>query len=346
MSFESIAWEGDAHTGELRLLDQTRLPRARETLHIRSTDQLVRAIQDLSVRGAPAIGISAAYGCVLGARASEDPLAGLRAALPLLRESRPTAVNLFWALERMERFAERRSAGREELPEQLLAEARAIHEEDRALCLCLAEHGAPLIQDAGSVLTHCNTGALATGGIGTALGVIRLAHEQGASFEVLADETRPLLQGARLTAWELQQLGIPHRILPDSAAAGLIVRGSVDAVLVGADRIAANGDAANKVGTLPLALAAARAGTPLYVVAPSTSFDLSLRSGDQIPIEERGSAELSLYLRSEAWPDGAAGTSPAFDVTPAELITAIVCEHGVIQAPDAKSIKKLLLGGR
>ncbi|PIE23154.1 MAG: S-methyl-5-thioribose-1-phosphate isomerase [Planctomycetota bacterium] len=346
MDFETIAWSGDAYSGTLRLLDQTRLPQSREILQIRETEEFVHAIKKLAVRGAPAIGISAAYACVLAARQSEDPLQGLREAMPLLRASRPTAVNLFWALDRMERLLEEQGQGETDLPELLLKEARAIHQEDRRLCRRMAEHGAPLIRNARQLLTHCNTGALATGGIGTALGVIRQAFEQGADFEVYAGETRPLLQGARLTAWELQQLGIPFQILPDSAGPGLLLRGSIDAVLVGADRIAANGDTANKVGTLPLALAAARAGKDFFVVAPSTSFDLQLACGDEIPIEERNGAELGLHLRPEVLPKGAKAASPAFDVTPAELITAIICEHGVIEAPTTNSIKKLLASGR
>jgi methylthioribose-1-phosphate isomerase len=349
VSPESIRWLGDAD-GSLRLLDQTRLPAVAEELEVREVPALIEAIQALVVRGAPAIGVAGAYGVVLAAQEqAQDPLAAVLAACPALRDARPTAVNLGWAIDRMEHRARELAASTvstQQLPAALLAEARRIHDEDRLLCEDMARHGAPLLSEARRVLTHCNTGACATGGIGTALGVIRRAHESGSGLEVFAGETRPLLQGARLTAWELRELGIPCTIVPDSAGAGLILQGQVDAVLVGADRIAANGDFANKLGTLPLALAAGRAGVPFFVVAPSTSFDLQLPSGAAIPIEQRDGSELVLYLREGCWPEGVPGASPAFDVTPHDLVTAIVCEHGVIERPDAKTIKELLAASR
>jgi methylthioribose-1-phosphate isomerase len=332
-------WIGDEQ-GHLSVLDQTVLPGELRRIECRDVATLIDAIRRLAVRGAPAIGVAAAYGVVLGVRGAGDPFRALRESAESLRRARPTAVNLGWALDRMLRVE---AAGApHSLAARLLAEARAIHREDAELCLRIGRAGAPLVASGATVLTHCNAGALATGGSGTALAVLFEAWRSGRRFQVFADETRPLLQGARLTALELCTAGIPVTILVDSAAAGLIARGEVHMVIVGADRIAANGDVANKVGTYGVALAAAAHGVPFYVAAPSSTFDLSLADGSQIPIEERASEE----VLNNATPPGVTARNPAFDVTPARLITALITEHGVLREPDAESIKKALHDGR
>jgi methylthioribose-1-phosphate isomerase len=296
------------------LLDQRRLPGEAIDLVCRSSAEVAEAIRTLAIRGAPAIGIAAAYGYALAARTGED----LGAAAAVLGAARPTAVNLSWALTEMQRWegdpAER---------------AVQIHREEVERCRRMAEHAAGLLEPGTRALTHCNTGGLATGGYGTAVGALYAAWEQGLLAHVLVDETRPLLQGARLTAWELETAGIPHTVIADSAAGHMMARGEVDAVLTGADRIAANGDTANKIGTYSLAVLAAHHGIPLFVVAPSSTVDLDTPTGDGIPIEERSGDEVT--TRSAA-------RNPAFDVTPAELITAIVTEHGVHHAPYAESL--------
>jgi methylthioribose-1-phosphate isomerase len=295
------------------LLDQRRLPDEEVEVHCSSAAEVAEAIRTLTVRGAPAIGIAAAYGYALAARRGED----LDEAFGVLAAARPTAVNLEWALREV------RSAGDPE------ARARQLHAEEVERCRRMSSHAAGLVGEGARALTHCNTGALATGGVGTALGAVREAWARGLLRHVFVDETRPLLQGARLTAWELEADGIPHTVIADSAAGGLLAAGEVDCVFVGADRIVANGDTANKVGTYPLAVLAARHEVPFYVVAPSSSVDLGVASGAEIPIEERDPAEVS--SRFGAW-------NPAFDVTPAELITAIVTEHGVHRAPYEESL--------
>lgn len=342
----NIAWEGD-HDGTLLVIDQTRLPAHLERRRIEGVGQLCTAIRQLVVRGAPAIGVVAAYGAVLACRETGG-FDGIHQALAALRATRPTAVNLFAALDRIEtvlRPMERAAAPMTEVAARLLEEARAIHQEDARLCEAMGGHGAGLIQDGMRLLTHCHTGRLATGGIGTALAAIRTAAAAGRSLHVWVNETRPLLQGARLTAFELVEAGIPFTLLSDTAGPGLMSRGDVDAVFVGADRIAANGDVANKVGTLPLALAAARFAVPFYVVAPTTTLDAHLAQGATIPIEERSPAEILVRLEGCA-PPGVRARNPAFDVTPADLVTALVTEHGVLERPDRAGIKALLSRSR
>ena len=295
------------------LLDQRRLPEEEVELTCSSAAEVAGAIRSLAIRGAPAIGIAAAYGYALAASRGED----LDAAAAVLVAARPTAVNVEWALREV------RAAG------DPSARARELHAEEVERCRRMSEHAAALVGEGSRALTHCNTGALATGGVGTALGALREAWAHGLLRHVFVDETRPLLQGARLTAWELEAAGIPHTVIADSAGGTLLAAGEVDSVFVGADRIAANGDTANKVGTYPLAVLAARHGVPFYVVAPSSSVDLGVAGGAEIPIEERDPAEVS--SRFAAW-------NPAFDVTPGELIAAIVTEHGVHRAPYAESL--------
>jgi methylthioribose-1-phosphate isomerase len=286
------------------LLDQRRLPEEVVELECRTIPELADAIRTLAVRGAPAIGVAAAYGMALAALRGDD----LRAAERTLAASRPTAVNLFWALERMRD---------DPTPER----ARALHDEEVERCRRMAAHAAELFTPKARALTHCNAGGLATGGYGSAVGALRAAWERDRLSHVLVDETRPLLQGARLTAWELEQLGIPHAVIADSAAGAMMARGEVDVVVTGADRIAANGDTANKIGTYALAVLASHHGIPFYVVAPSSTLDAATRDGAGIPIEERESDEITSRF---------AARNPAFDVTPRELITAIVTEDGVL----------------
>jgi methylthioribose-1-phosphate isomerase len=326
--------------GSLALIDQTRLPGEVVTFSCRTVDQTHDAIRRLVVRGAPAIGIAAAYGvCLAG---NQDPGTSTSSsasrqsylqAIEHLATSRPTAVNLFWALDRMRMVVER-TIHDNELPQALLAEAKAIHDEDRQMCKSIGRHGAALLADCRRVLTHCNAGGLATSMWGTALAPIYYLHQSGQPIEVYADETRPLLQGARLTAWELSQAGIPVTVLTDSMAGSLLRSGKIDAVIVGADRIAANGDVANKIGTYPLAVLARYHSVPFYVAAPSSTFDLSLAAGQAIPIEERGRDEIADSHGVCVVPDAAKVMNPAFDVTPSELINAIVTERGVIDQPN------------
>lgn len=332
--------------GLVELLDQTRLPRERVILKIEDYRELAEAIRKLRVRGAPAIGIAAAYGVVLGVQGLNDEAALDRRfpeVVTELRRTRPTAVNLFWSLERMERvYRENRDKGLEELKRALLAEAQKIHREDIAANEQMGHYGAELLPDNAVVLTHCNAGALATGGYGTALGVVRAAWEMERLKRVLVDETRPLLQGARLTAWELEQEGIPYEIIVDSAAGHLLAQGAVDAVLVGADRIAKNGEVANKIGTYTLSVLAQRHGVPFYVVAPTSTIDPEIETGKEIPIEERDSREVTQLQGVRLAPAGAEARNPAFDVTPHELITAIVTERGVLRPPLEEAIRNVL----
>lgn len=324
---QPIVWAAD----HLQLLDQRLLPQEVRMLACHSAAEVARAIHEMAVRGAPAIGIAAAYGLVLDAQQGRD----YAAAEKVLAESRPTAVNLRWALERMRAVAPRSAAA-------LLAEAEAIHQEDLAQNLRMGVLGAALLPEGAVVLTHCNTGALATGGHGTALGVIRSAHAVGRLKFAYNTETRPWLQGARLTAFELAQEGIPGKLLADGAAAHLMKSEKIDWVIVGADRIAANGDTANKIGTYALALAAKAHGAKFMVVAPSGTFDLHCPDGGHIPIEERGAAELTEFRGAPVAPAGYGAYNPVFDVTPASLIDAIVCERGVIERPDVAKIQALL----
>jgi methylthioribose-1-phosphate isomerase len=297
------------------LLDQRRLPDEVVELECRTVDELVAAIRGLAIRGAPAIGVAAAYGLALAAERGED----LSTAAGALAAARPTAVNLAWALEQMQD---------DPTPEH----ARALHEEEVERCRAMAAHAAELFAPGTRALTHCNAGGLATGGYGSAVGALRTAWERGLLERVWVDETRPLLQGSRLTAWELEGAGIPHAVIADSAAASLMASGEVDCVVTGADRIAANGDTANKIGTYSLAVLAAYHGIPLYVVAPTSTVDLRTATGRNIPIEERPASEISVRFEAR---------NPAFDVTPAELIAAIVTEHGVQRAPYAQSLAAL-----
>ncbi|MBN2023058.1 MAG: S-methyl-5-thioribose-1-phosphate isomerase [Pirellulales bacterium] len=341
---QTVRWVGGAD-GCLRLVDQTRLPAEFAEIECRDVQTLWEAIRALRVRGAPAIGVAAAYGVCLGIQAARDAdedafFRRLDEAVDYLASSRPTAVNLFWALERMKRtaLALRGSAGPGEITEAILTEAKAIHEEDRRMCRAIGRHGAELLADGQGVLTHCNAGGLATADYGTALGVIYAAAESGKRLHVFADETRPLLQGARLTAWELHQHDIDVTLICDSMAAQVMREGRVQAVLTGADRIAANGDAANKIGTYGLAVLAAAHDIPFYIAAPTSTFDLAIADGGLIPIEQRDPAEITHGFGRPTAPDGIHVYNPAFDVTPARLLRAIVCERGVIEPVTAERI--------
>jgi len=347
MPIETIRWVGGLD-GRVELIDQTRLPSEFTYVRCQTVEQLWEAIRVLRVRGAPAIGVAAALGVVLGVRdAPADSAAALLQELARVRDylasSRPTAVNLFWALDRMERTArEQGDLAPAALKQRLLDEALLILEEDKDVCRRIGRNGAALLADGATVLTHCNAGGLATADYGTALGVLFAAHEQGKRVAAYVDETRPLLQGARLTAWELQQAGIPATLICDGAAGHVMSQGRVDAVLVGADRIAANGDAANKIGTYGLSVLAREHGIPFYVAAPVSTFDLSLEDGSGIPIEERPPEEVTRWGDRATAPEGIAVYNPAFDVTPARNITAIITEEGVIREPDAPAIARVV----
>lgn len=341
----AVQWMGQA-TGFLQLIDQTLLPGEIRLLQCRGVDSVWEAIKMLRVRGAPAIGIAAAYGMVLAsqvdsadcaAAAGGGHLAALKAA-DYLATSRPTAVNLFWALDRMRRVV-RSTPASEDLTAALWTEACQIHQEDRAMCHAIGRHGAELIPDSATLITHCNAGGLATAEYGTALSVMFTCQDQGKQLQVYADETRPLWQGARLTAWELQQRHIPTTVICDSMAAHVMQTRKIDAVIVGADRITARGDAANKIGTYGLAIAAKFHSIPFYVAAPSSTFDMELNDGAEIPIEERDHAEVIAPYGNSIAPGGIDVYNPAFDVTPAELITALITERGVIQPVSAATIK-------
>ena len=330
---EAIRWSDDERS--VHVLDQRFLPVAEVYRDLSTVIEVCEAIATLAVRGAPAIGIAGAMGLTLAlddpSGAADDALEHLERAALQIRSTRPTAVNLGWALDRM--LSAARSTNADELRAALHDEATRILDEDRAMCRRLGELGADLIPDGARVLTHCNTGALATGGIGTALAAIYVASERGKHVSVFADETRPLLQGSRLTAWELERAGIPVTVLVDGAAAALMRANRVDACFVGADRIAANGDVANKVGTYALAIVARQHGVPFYVVAPSSSFDPATKRGEDIVIEERAGDEVRRGFGAPTTPDDVDVFNPAFDVTPAELITAIVSDRGVHRPP-------------
>lgn len=347
---ETVGWRGDAATGHVRMIDQTRLPVEFVRLDCRDVPAVWEAIKVLRVRGAPAIGVAAAYGAVLGGQPAlasggdaSSVRQGIREAADHLRTSRPTAVNLFWALDRIERTAdEAEGLAPLALLERVLDEARAIDEEDRRMCRSIGRHGAALVASGQGILTHCNAGGLATADYGTALAVIFAAHEQGKSVAVYADETRPLLQGARLTAWELQRRGVPVTLICDNMAAQVMKEGRVQLVVVGADRIAANGDTANKIGTYGVAVLAQAHGIPFYVAAPSSTFDLALADGSAIPIEQRDPREITHGFGRQTAPEGVEVYNPAFDVTPARLIRGIITERGVIQPVDATTIRQTL----
>lgn len=343
MSVDTLRWTDD---DRFELLDQRALPLREIWLAPASAEETARAIRELAVRGAPAIGCAAALGVAIEARrlrtAAPDAFAtAMDRAFDVLAASRPTAVNLFWALRRMRAVRESCDASDvNTLVSRLVAAGRALVEEDRRINERLGAHGAALVPEGARILTHCNAGALATAGHGTALGVIRSAVAQGRRVQVYADETRPVLQGARLTAWELHRDGIPVTLLPDVAAATLLARGTIDLVIVGADRIAANGDVANKIGTYPLAVLARRHGVPFHVAAPLSTFDFTLATGAAIPIEERNAGEVRGY-GTEVWAPDVPVFNPAFDVTPAELVSTIITEAGVVERPDAASLRFL-----
>ncbi|WP_250529981.1 S-methyl-5-thioribose-1-phosphate isomerase [Caballeronia sp. ATUFL_F1_KS4A] len=333
--------------GDLLLLDQTRLPHEIVVENIADAKAVWRAIRELRVRGAPAIGVAAAYGLCIAMRDSTTlPVALYRAELERhanwLETARPTAVNLSWGVRRMLRHARDIDAkDSATLHAALVEEAKRIHDEDRALCEGIGEHGMPLIREGIGVLTHCNAGALATTGIGTATAPIYAARRAGLAFKVYADETRPLLQGARLTAFELQQAGVDVTLIMDSAAASIMSQGLVDLVIVGTDRVAANGDFANKIGTLGLAIAANHYGIPFYVACPSSTLDLQTASGSRIEIEERDAEEITHLAGRRIAPDAMQARNPAFDVTPHALVSGFITERGIVRAPFERSLRTL-----
>jgi methylthioribose-1-phosphate isomerase len=345
MSFRSIQWVD----GVVRMLDQRKLPAETVYNDYTTPEQVADAIRSMVIRGAPAIGAAAAYGLALVPwHDHSGDVAQVRAALQradaLLRASRPTAVNLFWALDRMmQRLADPALDTVEKLRQAALAEAHAIAEEDVAINKAIARNALPLIPDRATIIHHCNTGSLATVDYGTALGIIRMAHEEGKDVFVLVDETRPRLQGARLTAWELMQYGVPFQIIVDSASGHFMRTRGVDLCVVGADRVAANGDVANKIGTYNLALAAHAHGVPFYVAAPTTTIDMATPTGDAIPIEERPPDEVTQVLgQCPIAPEGAPAANPAFDVTPARYITAIITEKGVVYPPFEENLARIM----
>src|SRR6516164_846356 len=337
---ETIQWIDDS----VVLIDQTRLPLEEKYIACHSYLEVAAAIREMVIRGAPAIGVAAAMGVALGVlRASEENLdAQVNTICETLAKTRPTAVNLFWAIERMRRLYQRlRGKPIAEIRKWMIEEARLVREEDIAINRAIGRHGAALVPDHSTVLTHCNAGALATAGYGTALGVIRAARESGKEIDVFADETRPFLQGARLTVWELQQDGIPTTLITDNMAGHFMKSGRIGCVVVGADRIAANGDVANKVGTYSVAVLAKENGVPFFVAAPVSTFDLSLGSGDEIPIEQRSPAEVTHVFGVPVAPENVSVANPAFDVTPARYVAAIICERGVARPPFEESLKRL-----
>jgi methylthioribose-1-phosphate isomerase len=337
---ETIQWVD----GAVVMIDQTRLPLEEKYVTCRSYEEVAAAIRDMVVRGAPAIGVAAAMGVALGVlhAGEQDPDRQVETICDTLAATRPTAVNLFWAIGRMKRlYTSLRGRPMAEIRRRLVEEALAVRQEDIAICRAIGRHGAPLIPDGKTVLTHCNAGALATAGYGTALGVIRAAIESGKTVDVFADETRPFLQGARLTVWELQQDGIPTTLITDNMAGHFMHAGRIGCVVVGADRIAANGDVANKVGTYSVAVLAKENNVPFFVAAPISTLDLTLASGAQIPIEERAAAEVTHVFGHRVAPLGTAVRNPAFDVTPARYVTAIITENGVARPPFEESLKQL-----
>jgi len=345
MPVETVRWQGGLD-GALRIIDQRLLPAELKYLELRTVEEVFDAIQTLAVRGAPAIGIAAGYGAFIGIRDCTDDrgaFAGeLEKVCTRLAESRPTAVNLFYALDRVRALAESMpDSPVGEVKRAILNEADKILEEDLEACRRMGENCQEFIEDGYACMTNCNAGGLATGGYGTALAAFYVAKEQGKNVSVYSCETRPLLQGARLTTWELMREGIDVTLICDNMAATVLRQGKVKAVFVGADRIAANGDAANKIGTYPIAVLAREHGVPFYVVAPLSTFDFSLESGDDIPIEERAPQEVTSFRGVRSAPDGVAVFNPAFDVTPASLISAIVCEAAAVKKPDRTGLAAL-----
>jgi len=346
--FPVVTWQ-DNH---VVLLDQTLLPDEISFRDCKDIPTLCHSIVELAVRGAPAIGVAAGYGLAMAWRLAmeqggsvDEMLFRFQNDRRQLAATRPTAVNLFWALDRVARLAEKLVAAgsdAQKIAESLLSDAEAILSEDIAMCRAMGHAGANLLGDNSTILTHCNAGGLATGGYGTAVGVVFAAKEQGKSIHVFADETRPLLQGARLTAWELANQGIDVTVICDSAAATVISRGLVDAVITGADRVTAAGDAANKIGTYPLAVLARRHGVPFYVAAPASTFDPGTLHGIDVVIEERDPDEVHQFRSERTTPPGVKAWNPAFDVTPGELITAFITEHGVLEPPFAQSLGPVL----
>jgi methylthioribose-1-phosphate isomerase len=326
---ETILWTDDG----VVMIDQRRLPREQSFVTCRTYQEVAEAIRNMTIRGAPAIGVAAAMGVALGVQEGAD----FETVCATLAATRPTAVNLFWGIERMRRV-HAEAAGD---PGRMVAEAKQVRLEDIAICEAIGRHGADLVPDGKTVLTHCNAGALATAGYGTALGVIRSAVSAGKKIDVLADETRPFLQGARLTAWELQHDGIPVKIITDNMAGHFLHSGRIGCVVVGADRIAANGDVANKIGTYSLAVLAKENGVPFYVAAPISTLDLKISSGEQIPIEQRAAEEVTHVFGVPVAPENIGVENPAFDVTPARYVTAIITERGVARAPYDEALKRL-----
>jgi methylthioribose-1-phosphate isomerase len=341
----AVWWED----GAVSLIDQTKLPRERVVVRCATVAEVAAAIRGMVVRGAPAIGVTAAYGVALAALRSTAAtnraglLDDIAAAKVTLDAARPTAVNLRWATDRMLKAA--RGASPEDpaprTAEKLLAEAHAIRDGDERMCRAIGEHGAALLCHGARVLTHCNAGALATAGYGTALAPIRTAHEEGRELHVLVDETRPFLQGARLTAWELKEAGVPLTLITDNMAGYFMRRGEVDCVIVGADRIVANGDVANKIGTYTLAVLAQTHGIPFYVAAPTSTIDMSLQNGDDIPIEQRDEREVTHLAGQILAPEGVEAAHPAFDVTPHTLISAIITEKGIVEPPLEENVRRI-----
>ena len=342
---QTVWWE----PGVVCLIDQTKLPHQQTVVRCSTAEEVAAAIRGMVVRGAPAIGVAAAYGIAMIAHRSQASdaatlLQELLAAKAILDVARPTAINLRWATERMLAVVQgvhRTNAGTN-IAERLLAEAHAIREEDDAMCHAIGTHGAQLLPNDVRVLTHCNAGGLATTGYGTALAPIKTAHAQGKQIHVLVDETRPFMQGARLTTWELQQDGIPQTLITDSMAGYFMRRGEVDCIIVGADRVVANGDVANKIGTYSLAVLAKAHKIPFYVAVPTSTIDLSLQTGDDIPIEQRDPHEVTHMGDQQLAPDGVLAAHPAFDVTPHDLITAIITERGIIEPPFEQAIQRIM----
>ena len=348
----TVCWQGDSD-GYLEILDQTALPTEVKYIACKDVPSVIEAIKMLRVRGAPAIGIAGAYGMVLAIHHAKNrndtdikKMSCIQQLAEDLATARPTAVNLRWAIERIKKLVLNSGSNPDysELQQSILDEAKHIQHEDQILCERIGEHGSSILPE-GDILTHCNTGALATGGIGTALGIIVTAWNKGRRFQVFADETRPLLQGARLTAWELTHRQIPVTVLVDAAAAHLLKTGRISCCIVGADRITANGDTANKIGTYGLALLAKAHNVPFFVAAPSSTFDLTLKSGAEIPIEERSENEVLQPFNFRSAPATASAFNPAFDVTPARLITAIVTERGIIRDVSHKTVASVITRG-
>ena len=341
----TIEWQPDA----VVMIDQRKLPGQEIYVTCKTANEVARAIKTMVIRGAPAIGVAAAMGIALGmnrskAQGTRQFAVDFNKLCDLMAGTRPTAVNLFWAIDRMKKvFGEAARAGKsvDEIKAVLVKDANAIHDEDVASCRQMGKFGAELVPSGARILTHCNAGALATAGYGTALGVIRAAAEQGKVTQVFADETRPFLQGARLTAWELVRDGVPTTVITESMAGPLMQRGGIDFIVVGADRIAANGDFANKIGTYTVAMMAAAHNVPFYVAAPLSTIDLATADGEAIPIEQRNAREMTHLGSTQLAPDGASVWNPAFDITPHRLVAGIITEKGVARAPYADSLKQL-----